>query len=210
MVVQKPNCHRLRFAILVAGFASRSSSHQADWQTLEVSSKYLQKCINIYRWDSSSQVWISDITSEADFTLGCRRENKSSHAAYDWRNRQGGNLEFWIVLIKAIRPQTKPHDVEISLLPGDREGNEWGVVAFLLEVQKYHNPPVHLSVLEIQVECNKLFLSTALMWCLTMEGIMCLQLGSQKHRFLHSFNKCRWKCQTNCCSTYAKGRVINI
>ena len=81
-------------------------------------------------------VWISDITSEADFTLGCRRENKSSHAAYDWRNRQGGNLEFWIVLIKAIRPQTKPQDVEISLLPGDREGNEWGVVAFLLEVQK--------------------------------------------------------------------------
>ena len=147
------------------------------------------------------------MTSEADFTLGCRRENKSSHAAYDWRNRQGGNLEFWIVLIKAIRPQTKLQDVEISLLPGDREGNEWGVVAFLLEVQKISNMlAIHLSVLE----CNKLFLSTALMWCLTMEGIMCLQLGSQKHRFLHSFNKCRWKCQTNCCFTYTKLRAINI
>ena len=34
------NCVFLRFAILVAGFASRSSSHQTDWQALKVSIKY--------------------------------------------------------------------------------------------------------------------------------------------------------------------------
>ena len=41
------NCIWSRFAILVAGFASRSSSHQEDWQAAKVSSWFLDFLIPI-------------------------------------------------------------------------------------------------------------------------------------------------------------------